>query len=343
MASKTKKLTAFGLVTVALVVGAGLVAGFSPAPAHRPVSAAPVPRAAPPAAFLVQHNGNLMYIAANGKEEEKIDPPAWNGSLSPNGQRLAALEFAADIGRAKLVIRSRREQDESATVPLVFGQPGRSGGHMVWSADGRRTLIVETGFGDKGKREYAHRVYDLITKQLTDVKLPDGCLATGWSADGKRFLGDVRPSDDTVRVAWLSAEGAGKPEYISPDDEIAYGGRLSPNGKRVLYMSGPKPAKDQQAKIRLHVQDLATGKRTPVDEPGETHGYCWSPDGSRVAYTWQRSLEKPSEVPERETQLITADPDGRNRKVVTSRKYEVPENSSGRASVVLFFSVWDWR
>jgi hypothetical protein len=89
--------------------------------------------------------------------------------------------------------------------------------------------------------------------------------------------------------------------------------------------------------------DLATKKRTAVDEPGESHGYCWSPDGSQVAYTWQRSLDKPEEVREREALLITADPDGRNRMVVTSRKYVFPENASGRSGVVYFFWVVDWR
>ena len=80
-----------------------------------------------------------------------------------------------------------------------------------------------------------------------------------------------------------------------------------------------------------------------VDEPGETHGYCWFPGGSRVAYTWQRSLEKPAEVAGRETLLIVCEPDGRNRKTVTRRNYEVPQNSSGRSGVVIFFEVLAWR
>jgi len=95
--------------------------------------------------------------------------------------------------------------------------------------------------------------------------------------------------------------------------------------------------------VRLYVMDLATKKQTAADEAGETHGYCWSPDGSRIAYTWQRSLDKPEEVAERETLLITCDLDGRNRKTVTTRKYTVEENSSGRSAVVYFFWVVDWR
>ena len=95
--------------------------------------------------------------------------------------------------------------------------------------------------------------------------------------------------------------------------------------------------------MRLYAMDLATKKRTMVDEPGVTEGWCWSPDGSKVAYTWQRSLDKPAEVKERETLLITCDADGSNRKTITKRQYQVPENSSGRSSIVFFFEVLDWR
>src|SRR5205814_8361369 len=111
------------------------------------------------------------------------------------------------------------------------------------------------------------------------------------------------------------------------------------DGRRGLYQAGQKGPMGRQAKVRLYAMDLASKKRTAVDEPGETYGYCWSPDGSRVAYTWQQSLAKPEEVPEREILLITCDPDGGDRKAVTSRKYTVAENSSGRSGIVYFFSV----
>jgi Tol biopolymer transport system component len=95
--------------------------------------------------------------------------------------------------------------------------------------------------------------------------------------------------------------------------------------------------------VRLYAIDLTTKKRVAVDEPGHTGGYCWSPDGKRIAYTWQRPLPKPAEVSERETFLITCDIDGRNRTTVASRKYTVPANSSGRDGIIHFFEVLGWR
>jgi hypothetical protein len=80
-----------------------------------------------------------------------------------------------------------------------------------------------------------------------------------------------------------------------------------------------------------------------VDEPGHTDGHSWSAGGSRIAYTWQRPLDKPEEVPVRETFLITCRPDGSDRQTVTSRKYELPPNLSGRGGVIFFFTLRDWR
>src|SRR5439155_24985720 len=148
----------------------------------------------------------------------------------------------------------------------------------------------------------------------------NGHWVNGWSADGRRFLTTVQTVENSPRIAWLNADGTGGPEFLSPDGEIAYGGRLSPDGRRLLYVAGPQPPKGQRARVRLYAMDLASKKRSAVDEPGETYGYCWSRDGSRIGYTWQRTLAKPEEVPERETLLITCSAAGGDRKTVTSRK-----------------------
>jgi hypothetical protein len=85
------------------------------------------------------------------------------------------------------------------------------------------------------------------------------------------------------------------------------------------------------------VENLATGKRTVVDETGVIFGYCWSPDGTRVAYDWHKYPDQKAEVVERETFLFTCDPDGLNRKTVTSRKSQAPKGAP--VGLLLF----DWR
>jgi RNA polymerase sigma factor (sigma-70 family) len=344
MTPASNKLVLLGFVAaVGLVAAAGLVAGFDPVPAPRPMFVvAPVPKAAPPSVFVMRGSG-LTFLDDRGEVKEKWATPLVGCyvALSRDGRRVAAVEY--DGRRLNLVIRSRPGQEEVATVPLVCSEPGTAGfgAAPVWSPDGKRVMISDRGGDGKGN---AYRVYDLAARSLTDVKLPDGTWVTGWSADGKRFLADVRPTGSAVRVAWLNADGTGKPEFVSPEGEVGSGGRLSPDGRRVLYLGGPVPPDKGRAKVRLYAQDLATGKRTAADEPGETWGYCWSPDGTRVAYTWQRSLDKPAPYgAELETLLITVDPDGRNRTVVTTRKAPAPIPFPGSSGVMYFFSVVDWR
>ena len=58
---------------------------------------------------------------------------------------------------------------------------------------------------------------------------------------------------------------------------------------------------------------------------------------------WQQSLDNPEEVPVRETFLFTCDLEGKNRKSVTSRKYEQPKNVQGGAGISYFFSIVEWH
>ncbi len=88
--------------------------------------------------------------------------------------------------------------------------------------------------------------------------------------------------------------------------------------------------------------DLATKERSVIGRPGHTDSYCWSSDGSKVAYTWQMPLRQPEEVLERKAYLITCDPDGSNRKTVTMRKYTVRPDGSIEKLVFGFFKVLAW-
>ncbi len=331
MTSRNVSVLLIGVPSFVLVVGLHRMA--TP---HVPVAAAPAPMR-PPATFFAEDSG-LVFLGPDGHEKQRLAPGATNGALSPDGRWIACCEFDKDLNRSRLVIRPRGGTGDPVTIPLLWGTAGTSGSLPVWSADGHRILIGESRPG-----QCAFRVYEFATKQLTELKLPEGHWVTGWSPDGKRFLTTASTKDGNARIAWVKGDGTGEPEFLTSAEEIAYHARLSPGGRHILYQGGPKPAKGKRVRVRLYVMDLASKQRTPVDEPGETHGHCWSPDGTRVAYTWQRSLDDPAKMPERETLLITCDPDGRNRQTVARRKYSAPEESSGRSSVVYFFTVLDWR
>jgi Tol biopolymer transport system component len=263
--------------------------------------------------------------------KERLSPSTSHDSPSPDGRWLAGVELAQPPARGRLVLR-RRSEGKSLTFPLLWGVPGTSGCWLVWAPDSRRLLVAENGLGKDLKHRDAYRVYDLAAGKFTELQLPQGTWVSAWSADGKRLLTTLRTDGTGARVAWLNADGTGKPEYLTPEGEDAWGAVLSPDRRRVLFKAGGPG--------RLYAMELSSRKRTLLDEPGETCGYCWSPDGTRVAYTWQRPLDKRGGTGERETFLITCDPDGRDRKTVTSRKYTPPEAGTG---VVFFFTVHEWR
>jgi Tol biopolymer transport system component len=306
-------------------------------------NADPVPRNSAAETFLVKESGVVIFLGSDGREKGRRERHITYEVLSPDGRWIAYIALGGVPLRAQVFIQGRERKDDPAILPLIWDVPAMSGGLLVWAADSKRVLIGENRPGRPGTLEYAYRVYELEKGKLTELKLPDGHWVTGWSPDGKRLLTDARTGDGNLRIAWLNADGTGEPEFITPDEEMAYGARLSRDGRRVLFQAGPKGLKWERTKMRLYAMDLATKKRTAVDEPGVTEGWCWSPDGSKVAYTWQRSLDKPAEVKERETLLITCTADGSNRKTITKRQYQVPENSSGRSSIVFFFEVLDWR
>jgi uncharacterized protein (TIGR03067 family) len=89
----------------------------------------------------------------------------------------------------------------------------------------------------------------------------------------------------------------------------------------------PEMKKPLSAPVReLAVLDVATGKWEKVaDTPmnGDIMGYCWSPDGKKIAYTWRQVPEgKPEDTIDKETEshLVICDPDGKNQKTVLTEK-----------------------
>ncbi len=204
-------------------------------------------------------------------------------------------------------------------------------------------LLCEVRPDKAGVAEYACRVLDVGTSGLTGGRVPDRHWVCDWSADGTRLLTEARPNEPTPRVCLINADGTGRPEFLTPAAEFAFAPRLSPTGRQVLFKAGlPPPAGQPVRAARLYVMDVASRRPAALDDPGETTGFCWSPDGARVAYTWQPPFDGPAAAPRREARLITCDPDGRNRKTVVSRTYVVPKDRSGKPGVY-FLRVLDWR
>ena len=112
----------------------------------------------------------------------------------------------------------------------------------------------------------------------------------------------------------------------------------------VSSSAGPPPL------LRLYVYDLkakASRRLAGMFDNRQILGYCWSPDGKQLAYTWRQvhpgvplaentdNMNDAKLNTETESHLIVADADGRNARTVMSAK-------SNRATTITIGSV-DWK
>jgi hypothetical protein len=86
------------------------------------------------------------------------------------------------------------------------------------------------------------------------------------------------------------------------------------------------------------VLDVRSGKVARVQgQPlnGSSAGYCWSPDGRRIAHAWRLDVEPQAEGQMTESVLIVSDADGSNPVTVAT------EQGNSRGLITLANP--DWR
>src|SRR5262245_15291610 len=160
----------------------------------------------------------LALLDADGREIELIKPPALSGSLSPDGQWLASMEFDGDRGGMNLFLRPRNRRSDPVNVPLKWDIPGQSGTALIWSADSRRLLVGENRAAERGGLEFAYRIHNVAAGKATELTLTEGHWVTSWSSDGKTFITTFWSKDNSPRIARIAADGTGKAEFLTPED-----------------------------------------------------------------------------------------------------------------------------
>jgi RNA polymerase sigma factor (sigma-70 family) len=352
---------ALGLVAVVLAGGL-LPAADPPQPAARPgpQPAAVRPQPPGPGQILLYRMGHLTLIDPDGTNGRKVgeDAPRFllpSARLAPDGTRLAAL---VQTPQAQLVPappagpEGQRVELKLYVRGLGPNEPWTDLGvkcqSFAWSPDGAEIACSDfpgpdfTSGPNKQSPGATHLVVNAASKQKTALKLSGDHVITDWSRDGKFFL--------TTSVAGPAAENCARLHLMNRDGtehkaltdgaRPAIFGRLSPDGKRVLYCTLTAPEEGRPAKLGrvLAVLDLATGGVARVEESGDIWSYCWSPDGKRIAYTWREVHEGKFEdllTRETESYLVICDPDGLNRKTITSAK--------GRGQTGVSIDLGDWR
>jgi len=139
---------------------------------------------------------------------------------------------------------------------------------------GAQLLTYNLPFAASDSRKTAHRIADLIYKQLTGE---NGAFAT------RVAYVTVAPGDgpkDRRYILQVADTDGFNPQNIIKSREPIMSPSWSPDGKQMAYVSF------ESKRAAIYVQTLATGDRQKVSEsPGINGAPSWSPDGSHLAMT----------------------------------------------------------
>lgn len=148
-----------------------------------------------------------------------------------------------------------------------------------WSSDGKR-LIYRTNNGNffiidrDGRNEH---------KILTKF---ENLLNPKWSPDNKkltftRYRTDIKDDCDI----WVSDLNGENPIMLTHTPGLQYQSTWSPDGKKILFVSGEKPGNHQ-----IMMMDLNDKSSRPLTD---NYHYnllpAWSPDGQKIAFVSNRS------------------------------------------------------
>lgn len=326
----------------------------------------PKPAVKGPNKLLLFNSQNVFLFDPDGKNEKKIsdqlksfpaemvigDPAVGEDKLwlSPDGKRLAAVMF-----------RKRRGGFAYPSAPgtLYVADLDENAQWIdlnhrcltaAWSPDGNQVATTDwdtNGFNRPNKRrQTTSHLINVKTKEKEKLNLPDNHVITDWTRDGKHLLTySIHQKDDgasleTTRLYLMNRDGT-EHKALSDVDLDLHSGRISPDETRVLCIH-PKENAPRRGDIELLVLDVARGKSIKVGELPDgalLRGFCWSPDGKQIAYTYAWS-EADKDNPPRApavigSHVVVRDAEGKNPKTVVTQK-----RPSGKGYP---FSGVDWR
>jgi Tol biopolymer transport system component len=244
-----------------------------------------------PSGHLVYINNGTLFAVPFDLDRLEV-----RGTPTPLLEQVA---YSSAIGFAQF------EFSRSGT--LVYRQ-GTGGGGMVtiqWleGGDRKQSLLAKPGYymrphvSPDGQR----LAMDILDGSGSDVWVYDwqrdtitrltfgggtGFVQPVWSPDGRYIVGRTNEG-----MAWVRADGAGKPQPLTENKNAQFPWSFSPDGKRLAYQeNGANGYEVWTLPVESNGLGLRAGKpESFVQSPFEVRQPAFSPDGRWLAYTSNES------------------------------------------------------
>jgi dipeptidyl aminopeptidase/acylaminoacyl peptidase len=210
--------------------------------------------------------------------------PAW----SPDGSKIA---FTSDRGGIITNQIWAINADGSNLVHLTAGQESSSNWGAAWSPDGSKIAFTSTRDGD----------WEVFTmnadgSEQTNITGPNQTLAyddmnPDWSPDGTRIVFQgVR--EGAWEILTMAPDGTGEVNLTWEDDppwlNINWSPTYRPDGSKILYMSQPNDGSNDWD-IWVMNPDGTQKQNVLPDDEWQDVGPAWSPDGTKITFSGNRS------------------------------------------------------